>query len=95
MKLQIDYIKLSETQAVVKTNGYLIQLKKDDFFKQGNSRPYYYYNSRFDIGVSRNWGMIASDNIDEKLLLLIREVKRYNGENESIDIQTMKHTTIE
>jgi len=86
-KLQIKYIKLSDTQIILQTNGDVHKLSyfasnKYKFFEQCSGKSFYdTEKKKFDIGTRKTWILVdfkTADDKDSFLNILTEELKKYN-----------------
>lgn len=77
--LEIDLIKLSDTQVAVRTNGNDIKIGDydDEFFYQAEGSLDCGIDS-FDIGTKATWKIIDIQREGVSISRLINEVRRYN-----------------
>jgi len=101
-KLKVDIIKLSDTQAVIRTNGDKVTINEGDKFFYQTAGSLDCVNDKFDVGTEDKWKILnhgcwqdkdGNKEIDVYIMKVIKEVERYNAENQE-DIKITRFNVI-
>jgi len=97
-KLKVDIIKLSDTQAVIRTNGDKVTINEGDKFFYQTTGSLDCVDDKFDVGTEDKWKILNHGDdepvgINTYIRKVIKEVERYNAENQE-DIKITRFNVI-